>query len=303
MKIHSLFTLTAILISTLIVSCKNQTKQTETTANSEIEITLAKKPDSWINNRVSDAKEKLNISKAGALVWQSMEAHGGLGKWFKNGVLSFRFDYMPLNKGVNRKTIQYVDTWSNRVVHQDVSDTNDTFGWDGKVAWVKRNDTLKFPFNVRFWALTPYYFLGQPCIFDGKGVKLEKLEDKVLHGKNHDAVKISFEEGTGDAPDDYYINYYEKESHLLKAIRYIVSYPAYYKDGGHSPEKIMIVNDYKTIQGIVFPISYTTFKISKNQSEIGDKVTDIKVSKISFIKTLKDNYFKPPNDAIFINEL
>ncbi len=261
------------------------------------EINLATKPDHWINERVTNAQEKLDKSEAGKLVWQSMEAHGGLKQWFENGVLSFRFDYIPLGKGMARRTTQQIDTWSNRAVHQDVTDVEDTFGWDGANAWAKRNDTLDFPYNLRFWALTPYYFLGQPFIFDGAGVKLEKLADRTFEGKAYDVVKISFEAGTGDAPDDYYINYYDKETHLMKVIRYIVSYPAYFKDGGHNPEKMMVVNGYETTSGITLPASYSTYSLNEDQTEIKEKVTEVEVSGVSFIPSIEEDFFEIPEGA------
>ena len=50
-------------------------------------------------------------------------------------------------------------------------------------------------------------------------------------------VKVTFDAETGDAPDDYYILYVNKETYKIAVMRYIVSYPEYFKDGGHAPEK------------------------------------------------------------------
>lgn len=269
----------------------------------EENLDLAKKPTSWIKERVEKAEKKLTSTEGGNLVWLSMEAHGGLENWFKNGPISFRFDYLPIGDGTPRITSQQIDTWSNKAVHQDISDPEDTFGWDGKNAWVKRNDTAQFDYNVRFWALTPYYFLGQPFIFDGEGVNIEKIEDQVINNVVYDAVKITFESGTGDAPDDYYINLYEKETHLLKALKYIVSYPAYFKDGGHSPEKTMVINELSSVEGIKLPTSYETFSLSQVNGELGPKVTDIKVSQLTFLPDLENNYFKVPEGAKNIKDL
>ena len=305
-----------LLMASLFMACnsnsKNEAKsakpkaETETISETKTEPKSETKsgliPDSWIANRVEKAKASLNKSAAGKLVWQAMEAHGGLAKWYSNGPINFQFDYQPRGKGAVRNTIQLIDTWSNRAVHTKPDDPTAKFGWDGKDAWVTKKDTASFEFNLRFWALTPIYFLAQPFNFDGAGVKLEKLADKELDGVTFDAVKISFESGTGDAPDDYYINYYDKKSHELKALRYIVSYPKYFKNGGNSPEKIMTLHDFTTVDGIRLPTSYKTYMLSKEEGK-GEHVTDITVSKIKFVPQANDTNFEIPKGAHIIDGL
>lgn len=296
---------TALLFSALLITAGCSTDsgkedsqiETDNETHTEISENLVKKPDSWIKNRVAKAKEKLNSTEGGKLVWLSMEAHGGLENYYTNGAISFQFDYVPVGNGTARITTNQVDTWTNKAVHQDVENPENSFGWDGENAWYKRNDTLKFPYDVRFWALTPYTFVGQPFVFDGAGVQVEKLQDQRINGVEYDAVKITYEAGTGDAPDDYYINLYDKETHLLKALKYIVSYPSRFKKGEHSPEKTMVLYDLKTIDGITLPTRYETFKLSEKEGELGEKVTNVKVSKISFLPKLKKEHFVMPASA------
>ncbi len=279
-----------------LTSCQNQAAKDNMTTDT------AKVPQSWVKERVSKAKKQLNSTEAGRLVWQAMEAHGGLEKWYNNGPISFQFDYQPRGKGARRNTTQIVDTWSNKAVHQDAIDASKSFGWDGHDAWVTMKDTANFDYNLRFWALTPIYFLAQPFNFDGAGVQLEKLADQSLDSVMYDAVKISFEKGTGDAPDDYYINYYDKKTHQLKALRYIVSYPKYFKNGDHSPEKIMTLHDFKTVDGITLPTTYKTYMLTDNQDK-GEYVTDIDVSNIAFKPNTKKKAFERPKGTYVIDGL
>jgi hypothetical protein len=84
-----LFTL-AISGLFLIASCKQQEKNKP--SESIVENTtdnVAKVPDSWITKRVNATKTKLNNSRAGKIVWNAMEAHGGLKNWYNNGPISF----------------------------------------------------------------------------------------------------------------------------------------------------------------------------------------------------------------------
>lgn len=292
-----------LLFSTLLFSLSNCTQEApkEVSETKEDNLTLAKKPTSWINERVEKAEARLNGTEAGKIVWQAMEAHGGLNKWFQNGPISFRFDYMPVSGGSAKKSIQQIDTWSNKAVHQSIEDKDDTFGWDGTNAWYKRNDTAEFGYDLRFWALTPYYFEGQPFIFDGQGVKLEKLTDKEIEGQAYNIVKVSFDAGTGDAPDDYYINYYDKNTHLLKAIKYIVSYPKFFKDGNHSPEKLMILTSYLEEGGIKLAKTFETYSTDENGDK-GELKTKVEVSAVKFMPELENSYFETPSDAKLITE-
>lgn len=291
----------SVLFTALVIVCLSSCQSNGTTIEQKKNVD-GPIPKEWIDNRVSIADSTLNTTEAGKLVWQAMEAHGGLERWYANGPIDFKFDYRPRGEGARRYSSQIVDTWSNRSRHKDIEKPDAQYGWDGKQAWVTNEDTAYFKYDLRFWALTPIYFLAQPFNFDGQGVQLEKLADKTLEGKTYDAVKISFASGTGDAPDDYYINYYDKESHRLEALRYIVSYPQYFKDGGHSPEKIMTLHDFTTVGGITLPTRYETYMLGADEGK-GEYVTDIEVAGISFAGDLVDSLFQVPKGAHLITEL
>ncbi|KAA5827467.1 hypothetical protein FPF71_01085 [Algibacter amylolyticus] len=288
--------------SIFATSCKNNTEaKTESTTVETATKDLALKPESWINARVEKAKTKLQSTEAGNIIWQAMEAHGGLKNWYSNGPVSFHFDYLPLDGKTRRNTHQTIDTWSNKARHQSLTDSTDEFGWTGEKAWKKTKDSLAFPFDMRFWALTPHYFLSQPFVFDGEGVNFKKLEDKTHKNETFNTVKVTFSPGTGDAPDDYYILYFSKTTHKLAVIRYIVSYPEYFKNGKmkHSPEKFMEIQGYQTVSGIEFPTAYHTHWLTKNETA-GAHITTITVDNISFKPELENDYFDMPNGAVLI---
>ena len=284
-----------------ILSCKETTKPTqESLVNEVTETDIISIPKSWVDGRVNKAKEKLGTSEAGEIVWNAMEAHGGLDRWYANGPLSFRFNYQPLDGKTSRDSYQTVDTWSNRAVHTSATDSTAHFGWTGEQAWVKAKDSTSFEYDTKFWALTPLYFYGQPFVLNGEGVNLELLPEVTYKQQKQDVVKVTFDAGTGDAPDDYYILYFGKESHKLAAIRYIVSYPEYFKDGGHAPEKFMEVMGENTVNGILFPTSYKTYWLTKDKKP-GEYITQIDVSNVSFENDLPKDFFDVPKDAKTLN--
>ncbi|WP_394748202.1 hypothetical protein [Spongiimicrobium salis] len=257
---------------------------------------LAKVPDSWIDKRVAKAKTRLGQSEAGKIVWNAMEAHGGLGQWYKNGPVSFQFYYKPLDGGTPRNTHQIVETWSSRARHKKVNDSISQYGWDGKNAWVQAKDSTVFPYNTRFWSLTPYFFMAQPFVLDGQGTNLELLPQENYKDTTYDVIRVTFDAGTGDAPDDYYVLYFNAENHQLGVIRYVVSYPKYFKKGEHTPEKFMELYGQQTVNGIVLPERYQThWLVSNNQP--GEYITDIRLSNVSFVPELEDHYFTVPEGA------
>jgi hypothetical protein len=280
--------------------------QTATDEQAANKPSTATPPKDWVETRVDDAKKRLQSSKAGELVWQSLEAHGGLSRWYENGPMYFRFNYQPLGDSTNRDTLQTIDTWSARARHQITDQPETEFGWDGKQAWVKPSDA-DVAINPRFWALTPYYFIGMPFVLADPGVNLELIGDKKLvrtdettpkpKAQTFSVVKATFDDGTGDAPDDYYVLYFEPATHELRALRYVVSYPGFFPDGGHSPEKIMFFDGAQTAAGITLAEHLPTHKWDAEAEKPLKKVTDIDVSDLEFRPDTPAAYFEVPAGA------
>ncbi|TAI48019.1 DUF6503 family protein [Flagellimonas allohymeniacidonis] len=287
----------------LASSCK-QTKKEEvvpiSVQKSQKETVMV--PDSWIANRVAKAHSRLTGSESGKVIWDAMEAHGGLERWYKNGAVSFRFNYQPLDGGTPRDTYQVIDPWSSRARHYQVGDSTSQYGWDGKKAWTIAKDSTTFPYNTRFWSLTPYFFMAQPFVLDGTGVNLELLPQKRFKGRSYNVVKVSFDEGTGDAPDDYYVLYLDAETKQLRVIRYIVSYPGYFEKGKHLPEKLMELSGKQVVEGITFPANYRTYWLTEDETA-GEHITNIKLSDVAFDPSLEADHFNIPEGATVLEGL
>lgn len=189
-----------------------------------------------------------------------------------------------------------VDTWRGRARHFSAMDSTQQFGWNGEKAWVKAKDSTVFNYNTRFWSLTPYFFMGQPFVLAGKGTNLELLDQVEFKDNLYQAVKVTFDSGTGDAPDDYYVLYFNTRSRKLEVIRYIVSYPGYFEKGKHLPEKFMELLGEQTVDGITFPKNYKTYWLNEENAP-GEHITDIKLSEIKFLPELKSSYFDVPKGA------
>ena len=292
------------LFTVVCIQCKTENTQDSqsTIIVEEVPNDLAKVPESWVTERVAKAKAKLSTTEAGKIVWKAMEAHGGLDNWYNNGPIGFHFNYQPLDGGVARNTYQIINPWNSTARHQDFEDRSKEYGWDGKQAWVTTKDTASFKYNTRFWSITPYFFIGQPFVLDGQGTNLESLGKRTHADKSYDAIKVTFDAGTGDAPDDYYVLYFEESTHQLGVIRYIVSYPAYFNKGEHLPEKFMTVQGLTTVNKIVLSTGYHTHWLAEDETA-GEHITTITINDIAFKPDTKSAYFEVPKEATILEGL
>lgn len=88
----------------------------------------------------------------------------------------------------------------------------------------------------------------------------------------------------------------EKNDHKLAVIRYIVSYPAYFEKGKHSPEKLMELQGTTVVDGIELATAYHTHWLTKDE-KAGEHITTITVDSIQFNPNIENVYFEMPNGA------
>ena len=75
----------------------------------------------------------------------------------------------------------------------------------------------------------------------------------------------TFEAGTGDTPDDYYVLYIHPEVHRLHACEYIVTYQSILPPGtAATAPHLLIYDKWTTIDGLTVPARFTIYE--------GDKV-------------------------------
>lgn len=264
-------------------------------------------PDDWVAARVEEAEARLDASEAGQLLARSIEAHGGLGAWLRHGTVQFEFDYRPLSQPERRMhTRSDVDLWRARARQEELPDDEDdgeeaTLGWDLEHAWITPNAEA-FPSTARFWATTPYYFIGIPFVLADPGARYERLEDADLDGVTHALVKVSYASGTGDSPDDYYIVYLHPETHRVSAIRYIVAFPGFFAAGEHSPEKLMRYGGLAEVDGLWLAHRFDTFRWSE-QDGVGERVTEIVAGGYRFGQTFPASHFAPVEGAVVSTEI
>lgn len=256
-------------------------------------------PQAWVSRRAAAAQQRLEASESGALLWKAIEAHGGLGRWLGKGTVSFTFDYAPHGQPERRMyTANEIDLWRARGFQRELGEGADAeFGWDGQSAWIRPAPDA-FPTPARFWALTPYYFVGMPFVLADPGARYERLPDVELDGTAYSLVKVTYEAGTGDSPDDFYVVYLDKATHRVGAIRYIVAYPGFYAAGEHSPEKLMKYRDLREVDGLLFAHRLETHRYAPDTGEVGEQVTLTRVAALRVGAPIPAARFRAPAGAV-----
>ena len=177
--------------------------------------------------------------------------HGGLARWRGFG----RVEYDLRWDAGTRKLAdhQSVDLGSRRTL---VAAADGTYrvGSDGREVWITPNAAAlaggKMP--PRFYVGTPFYFFGIPFVLADPGAKSEAQARKTFDGKECDVTRVTFAPGTGDTPEDYYLLYADANTHEVRLVAYIVTYPAL--RGGKTLEELephaLVYDEWQDADGL-----------------------------------------------------
>jgi len=253
-----------LLISTAVIlaSCK----QAENVAS-----TVTTTPTHWDN--------------IPAAMMKGIDAHGGLEAWSKMNTMEFAFPKGEANE------LHQVDLPSRKV---RISHPDYTIGFDGQEAWVTPSKEAFGTTPPRFYHNLIFYFYAIPYVLADPGINYEVLPDRTINGKTLDAIKVSFNEGVGDAPDDYYIAHFDKETHEFYFLLYTVTYFS-----GETNENFgaIVYDNWKEVNGLKVPMSMKGFKFAADT--LGDQryervFSDIKLT----AEPLDPSLFELPEGAI-----
>jgi hypothetical protein len=250
--------------------------------------------------RVQAAHEHLDASDGGKALRVVIDAHGGLDTWFESGGLAFDFNYLPEGAPERRMFARSeVDTWSVHVRQTELGDDADAIlGWDGRAAWITPSAST-FPAPAAFWATTPDDFVGIPWVLADPGTS-HILQDTValpvLDGSTRtvNSIRVTYDPGTGQAPDDYYVVHSDADTGELVALRYIVTDPTVRGADAPPPrETLFFFSQRQTIGGLVFAGHYDGFWWDDGQR--GERKSTVDVTNIDVTPTISLNAFAPPN--------
>ncbi len=165
-------------------------------------------------------------------------------------------------------------------------------GYDGEKVWLSPASAEEG--GARFAVFTWQYFFMAPFKFSDPGTNWEDLGDKPLDGAPHATAKLTFDTGTGDAPDDWYVAYKDKETDLLDALAYIVTFRASQEKAEEEPHAISYHN-YEEVDGIPIAKEWK-FWLWTDEKGISDQLGEASISNVKFVE-VEEGYFTAPKDS------
>ncbi len=202
--------------------------------------------------------ESFGCPNADKLIEHMIDAHGGMGAWAGAPTVSFE-DELKLGTAESGLVSRVLVEQGLRRATIDYPGSEMTVTWDGEAAW---STQWSLPYPPRFMALLNYHFLNLPWLTADPGVVLSEFGQRQLPNDPTDyfTVKVSYEEGVGDTPGDYYRLFVDPESHVLKAVQYIVTYQGLLPEGvTESPENTLLFTGHTEVGGLTVPTAYTIF--------------------------------------------
>jgi hypothetical protein len=110
--------------------------------------------------------------------------------------------------------------------------------------------------SVRFDAFTWSYFFMLPYKLSDSGTLWQPYDNNENDAVKFNTEKLSFKPQTGDAPDDWYVVYSDKNSNLIQKAAYIVTAFGSKEEAEKNPHAIQYT-DFKEVQSIPIATNWT----------------------------------------------
>jgi len=219
---------TQLGLATLLIltSCTSQTSSNNNATESVLE--SENKPASTFATKIQEAHEKKEFLKKDVISFDLQLFFGG--KERLNGKIKLATDGTKGRYSLKGGT-ELIFKHDSVLVSDNYSNQN----------------------RARFAAYTWSYFFLMPYKLNDPGTIWENYSDSLLNGTLYKTGKLTFEAGTGDAPDDWYIVYADPESMIMNTAAYIVTAGKSQEQAEKDPHAIQY-SGYSEIDGI--PIAH-----------------------------------------------
>ena len=251
-----------LLVIVLFFSCIKDAK-TNDNSNETLDVTTSIYPE--------------NISKI-------FNAHGGLDKW--NTMQSLAFTMSKPNG-------DEVTTTNLKSRKSLIDMPNHTIGFDGNEVWLLKKDTTAYKGNPKFYYNLFFYFYAMPFVLADDGIKYEDAEALTFDGKEYPGIKISYNAGIGESPEDEYILYYDTDTNKMAWLAYTVTFFTKEK----TKEFHLIKYDvWQTVYGLSLPKTFKWYHFENKV--VGEFQREMSFVDVSTSQTKpEDSLFIKPDNA------
>lgn len=230
-----------ISIAVIFLQCSNQEQQSSEVISEKIEAD---------ENPTKELPE---------LLTKALEAHGGLDNWNKFSTLEYR---LSSTLGGEKIETQLVNL-KNRKVR--ITGDGYTVGMDGEHVWASPSKEAFGQMSPRFYHNLIFYFYAIPFVLADDGINYEDLGTVSVMNSEYRALKVSYNEGVGDADDDFYIAHFNPETFQLELLLYTVTY---YSGEKHENYNALKYTKWQDVNGTIVPATFEGYKYANGV--IGD---------------------------------
>jgi len=237
------------------------------------------------SNSNNDSAQEAPDRQSHAFVNPIEKAHK-MGSWKKKGAMKATIE---LNLGgTSLDANLFVETGGPAILLELSEDTVAIF--TGDEMYAMPSDSAVSPFTLKTWA----YFLEAPYKLNDPGTMMEKHDTAQIKGKTYDRAKLTFQSGTGDSPDDWYVLYRDQNNNKLKAMAYIVTAGRSVEEASKNPHAISY-EDFQTIEGVPVATMWKFWQWSEANGFSEVPIGEATLSNIEFLDS--GTLFQAPDGA------
>lgn len=177
------------------------------------------------------------------------DAHGGFDSWTKLKTLSYE-------SGASKTLVDLQNRYTK------IESENQTVGFDGENVWVyppsENADQQRMRYNLMF------YFYAFPFVVGDPGVNYEESEPIDLDGNTYNTVKVTYNSGVGDSPNDSYIICSDPETNQMHWLLYNATF------GGEASDRFNLIKyeGWQNVGGVLLPGALQWYRYT--DGEVGD---------------------------------
>jgi hypothetical protein len=208
-------------------------------------------------------------------------------QFYKQKAIAFDIETMVNGKATTATLTTMTNSGKMRLQYAD----GKTVVFDGKKIWLNSAEVggaRQARFDIFMWQ----YFFMAPFKMDDAGTYWQLMADKIIDDNAYARAKLTFKNGTGDTPNDWYIVHRNKATDYLSAMAYIVTFGNKAVTEAEKQPNGITYDDFITVGGVQFASTWHFWKWSE-QRGFYDAKGSAKIKNIRFIKPSADTFAQP----------
>ncbi|MCP9235208.1 hypothetical protein [Lewinella sp. JB7] len=183
---------------------------------------------------------------------ETLDAHGGLGRWRAFTAVSFLLRDFPTGDG--ERTLADFHRVDLRTRNQNIEGENYRIVSRGDSTWISPGVAVT-GIPPRMYNNASFYLFGMPFVFGDPGLSVEHAGTTTFRSETLEQFDVTVPDDTGDGGNDYRI-YVDPQTHQLRYGAWTVSYPAVADLELHQVARF---DDWQTVNGMLVPAAITLF--------------------------------------------